>query len=181
MDKLTAISALGASAALDKTIGAVHLTECSNALLSCATRRGQQGALDHALPGLPEVGRFADLTTLEAFWTGPQQWMLELPYDGEGDQAGAMAARLRGAASVTEQTDAWVRFDVRAPDLAVLFERLAMVDWRHFTVGCAQRGALEHLGCLFVRRATDSLSVYGPRSSAASLLHAIEQAAERIR
>ncbi|MGB0958286.1 MAG: sarcosine oxidase subunit gamma [Litorivicinus sp.] len=179
MDKLMARSALGRADLMDRQVGAYRIIEQAPALVSCAVRRNQQVALEEKLPGLPVVGGVSEIDAMVAFWTGPGQWMLEMPYHSERDPAAHWADQLLGLASVTEQTDAWVRFDVTGA-LAPMFERLAMIDWRSFGVGQVQRGALEHLGCFFLRRTVETLSVYGPRSSAATLLHALEQAARRV-
>jgi sarcosine oxidase subunit gamma len=80
------------------------------------------------------------------------------------------------AASVTEQTDAWVQLEVTGP-LQPLFERLCDLDLDRFGPGSATRTVIEHLGCYAVRRAADKITLLGPRSSAGSLHHAILAAA----
>jgi sarcosine oxidase subunit gamma len=84
---------------------------------------------------------------------------------------------LGDAASVTEQTDAWVAFDLAAPDLAPLLERLSNVDFPAVRNGHATRTVIEHLGCYLIRHGQGNVRLYGPRSSAKSLLHALEVAA----
>jgi sarcosine oxidase, subunit gamma len=89
----------------------------------------------------------------------------------------ALRPLFNDAASLTEQTDGWVRFDVTGPNLPQLFERLCSYDLRAHTPGSATRTVIEHLGCYVVLRATDLVSVIGPRSSAHSLHHALITAA----
>ncbi len=84
------------------------------------------------------------------------------------------------AASITEQTDAWVRFDLSAPDLAPLMERLCNVDFPAAPDGFASRTVIEHMGCYLVRRTRGEATLYGARSSARSLLHALEVAAASV-
>jgi sarcosine oxidase, subunit gamma len=81
---------------------------------------------------------------------------------------------------VTEQTDAWVAFDLTAPDLAPLLERLCNVDFRAAPEGHATRTVIDHLGCYLIKHGPGSARVYGPRSSAGSLIHALEAAAASV-
>jgi len=80
-------------------------------------------------------------------------------------------------ASVTEQTDAWVGFDLTADDLAALMQRLCNVDFAIVPDGHATRTVMEHLGVYLIKRGKGAARIYGPRSSAESLLHAVEAAA----
>jgi sarcosine oxidase subunit gamma len=43
--------------------------------------------------------------------------------------------------------------------------------------GSATRTVIEHLGCYLIRRSAGEATLYGPRSSARSLLHALDVAA----
>jgi len=88
-----------------------------------------------------------------------------------------LQAKLDGTASITEQTDAWVVFDLAAPDLAPLLERLCNLDFPAATDGHATRTVIDHLGCYLIRHARGSVRLFGPRSSADSLLHALKTAA----
>ena len=108
-----------------------------------------------------------------AFWMGPDQWMVEAPLATHEDLSRQIAAQANGAASVTEQTDAWCRFDLKGERLADVFERLCAADLRRFTGGEAVRTTIEHLGCFLICRSHGLVSVIGPRSSAESLHHAL--------
>ena len=79
--------------------------------------------------------------------------------------------------SVTEQTDAWVVFDLAAADLTPLLERLCNVDFGAVPTGYATRTVMEHLGVYLIKLGPSTARIYGPRSSAESLLHALETAA----
>mgnify|MGYP006173999121 CR=1 FL=1 len=81
------------------------------------------------------------------------------------------------AASITEQTDAWVRFDVTGTDLSRVFERLSNVDLASAPDHVATRTVIDHIGCYLVKRSPSRISLFGPRSSAPSLWHALETAA----
>ena len=82
------------------------------------------------------------------------------------------------AASVTEQTGAWVCFDITGPAMPDLCERLCNVPIRRMQAGDAQRTVIHHLGCFVIRQqAADHIRILGPRASAASLHHALIEAA----
>lgn len=150
------------------------------ALASVAARRGRMADLADAagkigLP-LPGAGRHAAGTPCSAFWVAPEMWFVEAPFETHEEIAAMLKDALGDAASVTEQTDAWVVFDLAAPDLGPLLERLSNVDHRKAPDGFATRTVIEHLGCYMVRQGAGNVRLYGPRSSAKSLLHAIEVA-----
>ena len=73
-----------------------------------------------------------------------------------------------------------MRFDLAAPDLAPLMERLSNVDFPAAPVGFASRTVVEHTGCYLIKRAATEVTLYAPRSSARSLLHALEVAATSV-
>lgn len=109
-------------------------------------------------------------------WLTPEMVLVEGPEEGPGgDLRADLKVALGDAASITEQTDAWVRFDLKGPDLPRLFEKLCNVDLAARPEGYATRTVIEHIGCYLILR--DGVTVYGPRSMAQSLLHAIETAA----
>lgn len=101
MTDLTPICALGAAVPQSRTIGAVTLTENAElGLASLALRRG--GAAPDLGLTLPGPGGWAEGQGIAAFWTGPDQWMVEFPGQASQD----VAARLAGpGVSVTEQTE----------------------------------------------------------------------------
>ncbi len=104
-------------------------------------------------------------------------WFVEAPFASHELIADLLKASLGDAASVTEQTDAWVAFDLAAADLAPLLERLCNVDLPSVPNGYATRTVMEHLGVYLVKLDQGAVRLYGPRSSAQSLLHALEGAA----
>ena len=46
--------------------------------------------------------------------------------------------------------------------------------------GFASRTVIEHIGCYLIKRSATDVTVYGPRSSAQSLLHVMETAAHSL-
>ncbi|WP_135449678.1 MULTISPECIES: sarcosine oxidase subunit gamma [Tabrizicola] len=180
MASLQAMTALGAREAAMVTVGSVTIAERVDvALASVAARRGHdlQPAANAAGVPLPGPARYQSGTPYSGFWVAPDMWFVEAPFATHELIADHLKAAFGAAASITEQTDAWVVFDLAAPDLAPLMERLCNVDFAGVSDGHATRTVIEHLGCYLVRQSRGNLRLYGPRSSAQSLLHALEAAA----
>lgn len=166
------------------SVGLLHIAEHPNvALASLARRRdGDLSAAETFLGvALPDVAAWAGNGPFGVFWTGPGQWMVEAPHATHEDLAARLKAAVGDGASVTEQTDAWVRFDVSGPTVGALFERLCALDLPRMATGTAQRTTIEHMGCFVIcRKAGLSFSILGPRSSAACLHHALLTTARAI-
>lgn len=181
-EMLRPLTALGGHTPAELAVGPLTVTERFDvALASVAARRGRMADLAKAaekigLP-LPEAGRHAAGAPYSAFWVAPEMWFVEAPFATHEGIAAMLKGALGDAASVTEQTDAWVALDLAAPDLAPILERLSNVDLRAASDGFATRTVIEHLGCYLIRHGAGNVRLYGPRSSAKSLIHAIEGAA----
>jgi sarcosine oxidase, subunit gamma len=181
-DALQQMTALGHAAAKVLDIGPYRIAERFDvALASLATRRGREGDVAKAanVP-LPAPSTAIAGQPFSGFWLAPDMWMFEAPFDSHEDIAAHLKTLFGAAASITEQTDAWVRFDVSGGDLVTLFERLSNLDLSVLPDGHASRTVIEHLGCYLIKRATAEVTLYGPRSSAQSLLHALEVAAKSV-
>jgi len=181
--RLKPLSPLGHDTPVVTTIGPVTISEKIDcALASVASRRDQDKAVAAAATTLgiplPGAGHFEQASVFSAFWLGPDQWMVEAPFASHEDIVAILKPAFGHSASITEQTDAWVRFDVSGKDLASMFERLCTFDLRSHGAGSATRTVIEHLGCYVVIRDEERLSVIGPRSSANSLHHALMAAAQ---
>lgn len=182
MANLQALTALGAREAAVIKVGPLTITERFDvALASVAARRGRMADLAKAagtagLP-LPDPARYQAGEVYAAFWTAPEMWLVEAPFASQELIESLLKTALGDAASVTEQTDAWVAFDLAAPDLAPLLERLCNVDFPAVANCYATRTMIEHLGCYLIKYGQGQARLYGPRSSAKSLLHALEAAA----
>jgi sarcosine oxidase subunit gamma len=182
---LKVMTALGSPEAAVVRVGPLTVTERVDvALASVAARRGRSKDLAKAakaigLP-LPAPARHQAGKTYAAFWVAPEMWFAEAPFASHEAIAEILKAGLGEAASITEQTDAWVCFDLAAPDLAPLLERLCNVDFPGVPDGHATRTVIDHLGCYLIRQSPGAARLYGPRSSAASLLHALEAAAASV-
>jgi sarcosine oxidase subunit gamma len=147
------------------------------ALASVTARLGYESQARIALKkaiGLPapDVGQVST-KTLTAFWIGPDQWMIEGPFESHEDLAAQLKAGTKDHASVVEQTDAWTRFDLSGKNVLSVMELLCTLNTRQMAIDTATRNTIHHLGC-FIRRISDvSFCIYGPRASAGSLHHAI--------
>jgi sarcosine oxidase, subunit gamma len=151
------------------------------ALASLAFRLGREaeGAAAAAVAGvpLPLPGRAETGNPWGAFWLSPGQWMVEAPFASHEDIVAHLKPLFGPLASVTEQTDAWARFDVAGDGLPRLFERLCNVDLAAAADGFATRTVIEHLGCYLIRSSAQHVTLLGPRASAQSLFHALGVAA----
>lgn len=183
MGNLVALTALGARDPAVVTLGPLTITERADvALASVALRRGRDlgaRALASGVP-LPGPARHEAGHPYSGFWVTPEMWFVEAPFASHEAIAAELKAVFTDAASITEQTDAWVILDLAAPDLAPLLELLCNVDYRAAPDGYATRTVIDHLGCYLVRHSQGAARVYGPRSSAQSLLHALEMAAASV-
>lgn len=178
MHDLVAITALGGSEPHVDTVGTVTCTEVPDvALASVAARAGREAEAREALTKLigasaPDVGQFTG-DVVSAFWIGPEQWMVEAPFDTHEELAHQTKNCVGDTASVSEQTDAWTRFDLGGADVLAVLELLCILDCRKMEPGETARTSIHHLGCFVLCRTATSFSLYGPRSSAGSLHHAI--------
>ncbi|MDD7970723.1 sarcosine oxidase subunit gamma [Roseinatronobacter alkalisoli] len=185
MHDLTPLTALGSGAPQTDTIGPVTISENpDSALVSVAARLGQEAACARVLAAIlgvpaPDVAQFVQGATLGAFWTAQHCWMVDGPDDPQAGLSARLKAELGDMASVTDQSVGWVRFDLQGDGLGVLFERLCNLDMARMPTGSARRSVIEHLGC-FVLHRDGGYTVYGPRSSAQSLHHALVTAARSV-
>lgn len=184
MHDLAHLTALGATTPWRDTIGAVTIAENpSVALASVAARRGQSAACTTVLTAwlgapAPDIAKHSG-GDLAAFWIGPDMWMLEAPFATHEAMAQDLARRFEKVASVTEQTDAWVRFDLSGDGLPDMLARLTNLDLGTLPAQFARRTVMDHMGTYLLRRGA-GYSVYGPRSFAGSLHHALTLAARSL-
>ena len=181
-DTLHALTALGHEAPQTHQIGPYRIAErfdVALASLACRRGRGADVAKAAGVP-LPDPARYAAGSPYSAFWVAPEMWFIEAPFATHEDIVAAVKPAFGDAASVTEQTDAWVRFDLSAADLGPLMERLCNVDFARAPDGFATRTVIEHIGCYLIRHGAGEVTLYGARSSAKSLLHCLEVTAASV-
>lgn len=174
-----------ASARLDR-IGTLSIAEWPDiALASLAARRGRLASLEAAAPkvlgtALPGVSRVAG-DTIRAFWTGPEQWLVEAPYAPHEDFAATLKQGFGADASITEQSDGWCAFDIEGEAALALLERLCAADTKAMAPGDVLRTTIEHMGCFLIcAQAGRAFRLWTARSSALSLHHALTTVAAAL-
>lgn len=184
MHNLSSLTALGGTKAqIDEFEGLTIAENPDIALASLALRNGKETGFNRACKtttgvATPAAGTFANAGDYTVFSTGLDQWMVQAPIATHENLAAQLEAAFKANASVTEQNDGWVRFDVTGPLCVPMFERLCAVNTRAMKAGDVTRTSIEHLGCFVMcHTAGTSFGVIGPRSSAASLHHALTTAA----
>ncbi len=173
---------------LDRRWRGVRLVERhGGALAHVAARRGMAGevrsrlsALGLAVPDAPRrVAGEAVGTSLELLWCGHEQWLAS----GDApDLASRLEEALAGAASVTEQSGAWVNLRLEGPRARDVLERLCPVDLDPgaFPPGAVARTAMEHLQAvvaLVEDRPDPAFVLLAASSSARSFRDALAHAA----
>ena len=186
MHDLQPLTALGGTTA--QTDSFAHITIAENdglALASVAARLGHEAAchktLKKLLGAVPAPGKAVLHDPEAGFWMGPDQWMIGAPRETHELLADTLDALFGKTASVTEQTGAWVCFDVTGLAMPDLCERVCAVPIRKMAAGDAQRTMIHQLGCFVIRReSADHIRILGPRASAGSLHHTLITAAHAV-
>jgi len=188
MHDLTMTPALGCA---PQTIGTLKITENTDvALASVAARRGGEQAcrttVMELLGAIPGAGK----AVLDAhdggvvqggFWMGQGQWMFSASLETTEDLADQLKQRFGNRISITEQSGAWVVFDVLGEKMPDMFALLCNIAISRTSAGDAKRTMIHQLGCFVIRQARDGhVRVFGPRSSAGSLHHALVTAAKSV-
>lgn len=179
MHDLQPLTALGGATARSDIVGVVTLTERPDiALASVTARRGHEKAcrahLTDVIGAVPGPGNVQLHDSEAGFWMGPDSWMIGAPFASHEDLADQLACRFGATASITEQTDAWVCFDLQGAAMEDVMELLCAIDIRAMQTGDGTRTSIDHLGCFVLRRdPADLVRILGPRSAAGSLHHAL--------
>ena len=185
MHNLNPISPLGNTKPLSEEFGLYTLSEITSySLASFTLRKGTEGAarkiIEQFLQGsLPDI-MSSNFGKISSFWIGPSQWLIEAPVETHEDLAGELTEISNGKASVTEQTDAWCRFDLNGQELASPLALLCNVDVPAFKGGEITRCQMDHMGCFLICRDLTNVTILGPRSAANSLHHAIVTALKAV-
>lgn len=187
MPDLSPQTALGNKAPLRSEIGGLCVLERTDlAFASVTARLGQRDACALELSDIlgapaPGIGRACLHTAVSAFWTGADQWMVSAPFETHERVDTILSSKLRGLASITEQTDGWAVFDISGDQCVDAFERLCAAPVRKMRGGDVQRSTIHHLSCFVLCTDTGrEIRVFGPRSSAGSLHHALCTAARSV-
>lgn len=183
MPDLKPVTALGGGERRRVRHDALELEEnASLALASLSLPRGATRPMPFGL-ALPGPGEWTGNDMAAAFWTGPDQWLIEGPGRAESDFA-AEVARHCPSGMVTEQTDGFVAFEIRSAcgegAILALLAKLVNLDPARLRPGSATRTGFEHMSVFVIRRAPGHLAVLGMRSAAGTLWHALETAISRL-
>lgn len=183
MTDLIPITALGATTPRRARFGGLSIVENSGlALASLALHAGQTPPAPFGLT-LPDVGKCTGNTETGAFWIGRDQWMIQAPGRGESDFAADLRAQAPKA-SVTDQTDGFVAFEITSANGALgieaLMAKLVNIDPKTLQPGGVTRTGLDHMSVFLIRRAGNTLCVIGMRTFAGALWHAIATAAGHL-
>ncbi len=167
------------------TIGAIQIQERTDLeLASVAARRGHKAdcvtQLEILLGRAPDIGQVVTHDDQFGFWVGRHQWMLCCSSQSFSDLASDVKAEFRDTASVTEQSGGWVALDVSGSTVCDMMERLCNVPLRKLGSHQVQRTMIHQMNCFALTLAPEALLILGPRSSAASLYHALTVAARSI-
>lgn len=184
MHSLKPVTALGGVTPRIDTFDHITISENDGLVLaSVAARLGSEKAchskLKDILGTVPCPGQAVLHDPEAGFWMGPDQWMISAPAPTHPLLADDLKARFGTTASITEQSGAWVCFDLQGEGMIDVCERLCNVPIRSMQAGDARRTIIHQLGCFVIRRTNpDHLRVFGPRASAGTLHHALTTAAQ---
>lgn len=179
MHDLTPLCALGSTAPRIVQIGGVTLSENAGyALASVTARSGQEAPCATQMTSLlgvvcPDANGMVQADPFSAFWIGPEQWMVAAPFDSHETLATHLTERFGDVACITEQSDAWVIFDMQGDGIEAIIQLCANIDIETMPTGAALRSVIHYMGVYILRNAPDSVTLLGGRSFAGSLHHAL--------
>lgn len=183
---LSARTAFAETSPTPQKFGGCSLSDCPNlALVSVTARKGQnletRRVLSDIIGQSCGVSEFCDGEDYSAFWSGPDQWFVMQSQTDDIDLEAELAPAFNDFASLTEQSDGWVGFDLEGPECALVLERLCNIDLSSFHSGRAQRTIVEHIGAFVLCRAQGrSYRLLCGRSFAVSFRHAVETAMQTV-
>ena len=158
------------------------------ALVSVATPLGGDKKLFAAMDKsygakLPRVGASTHSKDGKVRFLGLQseQMFVLFEYTGQAPVK-HVAKKLGNAAYYSDQSDSWVMVELAGSQCRAALARICPLDLHEesFVEGALGRTAMEHLGVIIYRSGPDEFIILSPRSSAHSLLHAIETSALNI-
>ena len=184
--KLTSLTPLGHETPACVEVSGTTISEVTDLSLASVTARlGQEASVKALIASFigadaPEAGQWSG-GKIAAFWTGADQVFLQAPFDDYEDMGGLCETHFGKAASSVEMTDGWCRFALAGAHNKRILSLLCNVDMRAFHLHSAARTSIDHLGCFILCLGEELVHIIGPRSSAASLQHALIAAAKSAR
>jgi sarcosine oxidase subunit gamma len=176
-------------AGYDRSFGDIQLSAPKDlAIVSIALPLGGEAAAEKAIKSafgiaLPEVGISATTKgSAEAIMRlGADQAFVLFPC-ATPDAEPQIAARLKGVAYTTDQTDAWCALQISGPGARRALERICPIDLHPdaFKPNAIARTVMEHMGAIVARTDEDTYLLLSASSSAKSFLHAVEVSAQNV-
>ncbi|HEY9038202.1 MAG TPA: sarcosine oxidase subunit gamma family protein [Roseovarius sp.] len=176
-------------AGYDRSFGDIKLSAPKDlAIVSIALPLGGEDAAKKAIKtafgiALPEVGMSATTKAdAEAIMRLGIDQAFVLFASATPDAERQIAAKLKGAAYTTDQTDAWCALEISGPGARRALERICPIDLHPdaFAVGAIARTVMEHMGSIIARTDEDTYLLLSASSSAKSFLHAVELSAKNV-
>ena len=183
------IAAQSALGGVELEIGDVKIAEITGrAIVSITTPKGGKAALDKAMASgfkckLPAAGQStrSPVAGSQVLWMQSDQVFVLFDLGGP-DPVAEVAKRLKGAAYLTDQSDAWVMIAVRGENCRTALERICPIDLGGavFPQGAVARTMMEHMAAIILRQGPQEFVLMSPRSSSKSFLHALQTSAQNI-
>ena len=180
---LKPLNALGGNDLERSSFNGIEITEkylnslasigCSEPLLKNFSKK-LKSIFDIEVPG---PGKSVASQKVRVSWTAQGQWFIESDEVFSQGFDSYLLEKLGKEFMVTDQSDGWVKFSLSGDNILKALEKCIMLDLYKMTGGSFSRCSLEHIGVyLLCERAKRDFLIYGPRSSANSLHHALIQA-----
>lgn len=176
-------------AGYDRSFGDISLKAPEHlGIVSIALPLGGEDAAKKAIKTafgipLPEIGMSAVAKDKASaiMRLAPDQAFVLFPCEAP-DAEPQIAARLKGTAYTTDQTDGWCALEISGPGARRALERMCPVDLHPdaFALNAVARTVMEHLGVIVVRTGDDTFLLLSASSSARSFLHAVEMSAQNV-
>lgn len=167
----------------------VRINEVTDkSLVSIATPKGEDKNLKKAISkhyqcDLPVVGQSTVSSDGKAVFLGMQRDQMFVFFDYETSNPVETVIKNLGATGYyTDQSDSWVMLQISGVQSRKALARICMLDLHAdvFTEGSVARTAMEHMGTIIFHEGQDSFIIFTARSSAKSLLHAVETSIKNI-
>ena len=132
---------------------------------------------------MPKVGLSSVSFDGKTQFLGLQKDQMFAVFDYDGDDAVLhVADRLKSAGYFTNQSDSWAMLAVSGPESRTALMRICSLDLDKdtFVEGAVVRTVMEHLGVIIFRSQADCFLIFTTRSTAQSLLHAVETSISNI-
>ncbi len=158
------------------------------AVVAVSAKSGSEAALEQALARAyrttwPEPGTSSLSADGDAMLVGLRRdQILILREDTELRCEQAIADFVGRSGYCTDQSDGWVQLLLAGTLAVAALERIAMIDLHidRFPVGTIAQTVMDHVDVIVVRREPARFLLLGARSSARSLLHAVETSVRNV-